>query len=1332
MNNFYEDNENHINNNIDIDNTIVNFKNSNNYKVSDEISSFDINTQNLNIKAEELLKEGEEDILMREKLMFEPQSISLCKIYKHFFEPIDWLFLILAIIGAIGTGASIPAIIYIGADTFSNIGNTGETRNINAPPHILQMIQEMMKQSIHKSMNRQIRRYLITGAVSFICNFLNGCFWLLIGYKCSYNFKKKYFTLILSQEQGWFDSYNTYELSTKVQAQIEQFEQGIGIRVGLVLSGISQFILGFLFAFLSCWKVSLVMVVITPIVVIFYIVLAMILRKGIIMERKIWENAGGMAEEMLYNIKTVASFANFDYELKRFFEKVDIVWRIGLINSYKLGFFNGFIIFFLYLCLFICFIYGRTLIGKDHNPIKGRDLTGGDVFSAGLCTFIGLGTIGLITPNIKGIQESCTAASDYFNLYKRKPQMDFSLSIEKPPISQFRGKIEFRGVNFSYPSDPKQRLILNNINLTFDQGKKIALIGESGCGKSTIVNLIERLYDITGGQLLIDGIEINKYDIKYLRNFIGYVQQEPVLLNTSIRENIIFGRKEYLSSIGNIDELIQNACDDAYCTEFINNLKDGLDYVVGIKGSKLSAGQKQRIAIARAILSKPKILILDEATSSLDNKSEIEVQRALDNISHRNITTIIISHRLSTIKNADYIYVIKNGNVLEQGSHSQLLESKGYYTGLVNSQLTQDEEILNNFEEISKEKIKINRKKTTEEIQFEMRDNAISLSEKDISVRPCAIITELSEYKLDLFLACLGALIVGGLIPVIGFFSAKTIIALNSRYQTIRYDDGLKYSLVFLAFAVIVGIAYWLMSWKFMSLGLTLARIYRKKLMAKYLSFHLSYFDVTKNSPGALLTRMSINTMELGQMLNSILGISIQCGSIFIVGLIIGCCYQYRLILIDYSFIPIIIIFQILRRYLIENSSKRSIEANIEAGGILSECVINTKTIFSFNFQHEAIRMYLQIIDYHKKQFICDAILMGLFMGLGYFCYFASTACVYTAARYYMVDGSMDSEDMTVIMNTVNISMETLVISMGDLGNIKKANVAFRSIYSTLETYSLIPPFKKDNIGKITAVNIKGKIEFKNVYFAYPTRPENIILKDISLTIMPGQNVALVGPSGSGKSTIIQLLNRFYDVEEGKGEILIDDINIKNYNLYELRKKIGLVSQEPSLFRVSPIENVRYGRLTASEEECFEAARKANIMQLFNNDMMNEMIDKDQKREYGKKIESRLEDKKNLISGGEKQRLCIARAFIKNPTILLLDEVTSSLDKDSELEVQKSLDKLSLNRTCISVSHRLNTIENCDQIYFLEKGKILEKGTHQELINLKGKYYTLQKYSNFV
>ena len=240
------------------------------------------------------------------------------------------------------------------------------------------------------------------------------------------------------------------------------------------------------------------------------------------------------------------------------------------------------------------------------------------------------------------------------------------------------------------------------------------------------------------------------------------------------------------------------------------------------------------------------------------------------------------------------------------------METNGYYAGLVKSQFQHNEiEILNKNEEILKGKINVKRS-INEDIQFETRDNAISLSEKDISVRPCAIISELSGYKFDLFLACLGSLIVGLITPVLGFMMSKTIIALNSKYQTIRYDDGLKYSFIFLALAVLIGIGYFLMVWKFMSLGLILAKIYRKKLMKKYLSFHLSYFDVTKNSPGALLTRMSINTMELNQMLSSILGITLQCGCTFIVGIIIGCCFEPRLICINYCFVPVIILLNIL------------------------------------------------------------------------------------------------------------------------------------------------------------------------------------------------------------------------------------------------------------------------------------------------------------------------------------------------------------------------------------------------------------------------------------
>ena len=1288
-----------------------------NHKIMKRKHTSQMDLEKAKREAEQLLREGDPNQIMQDKLMFEKQSVSLPRIYCHLFEPIDWVFLFFAIIGSIGAGVSMPIMSYLTSDVYSDVGNTSENRDTVED-------LEAMKEIVEDSMNDQIKKQLIYGAVSFVCYFCSVCFWSLIGNRCCYNMKKRYFTTILAQEQGWFDSNNAFEFATKVQAQLEQVEQGIGDKVGLVLTMVSQCIVGFVFAFISSWKLTLVMLCVAPIIIFFSMFLMFALRKGIILGRKTWETAGGIAEEMLYNIKTVASFANFEYELRRFYEKVEVVWNIDLVNSCKLGFAVGFIIFFLNLCIFIAFIYGRTLIGKDYNSNKGRDFTGGDVISAAFCTLMGIAGIGMISPNIKTIQESCSAASDYFNLYERKPQMDLSQSTERPPMDSIQGLIEFKGVDFYYPSDPNKRLILNGIDLLFEPGKKVALVGESGCGKSTTVNLIERLYDICGGELLIDGLDIRKYDIRYLRSLIGYVQQEPVLFNSSIRDNLIFGREEQLRAMGDIDQLIQEACDDAYASEFINNLPDGVDYVVGIKGAKLSGGQKQRIAIARAILAKPKILILDEATSALDNKSEKEVQRALDNISQRNVTTVIIAHRLSTIKNADLIYACKGGKVLEQGTHKELLEKGGYYAGLVRSQLAQDEiETQNEKEEIARKKTSIKRRNTDEEVHFERRDKDISLKEKDVKVSICNVVRELGDFKLDIALACLGATILGCLSPVNGLIMAKAINALNSKYQTIRYDDGLKYALIFLAFAFLQGLGNCLMIWKFMSLGQTLARIYRKKLLKKYLSLHLSYFDVNENAPGALLTRMSIDTMELNQMLNSILGVTVQCGVVLIVGLIIGCYYEYRLTLIDFCFVPFIVAANVIRRGMMHGTSKKGVKANVEAGGILSECVINTKTIFSFNFQPQAIRMYLNAIEYIRQQFYRDAFISGFFVALGNFASFAANAAVYAAAKKFILDGSLDSDEMAIALSVVTTCAQGISNGMGNLGNLKKARVAYKSIYSTLDTVSTIPPYQRDNEGKVSAMNIKGKIELRHVYFAYPTRPENVILKDVSLVINPGEQTAFVGYSGSGKSTIIQLLNRFYDVEEGKGEILIDDVNIKDYNLYELRKKIGLVSQEPTLFRISVLENVRYGRLDATDEECIEAAREANIMKFFTKDRINEVIGDNTKK-------AQVGVKKDPVSGGEKQRLAIARAFLKNPTILLLDEATSALDKDSELEVQKSLDKLAANRTSISIAHRLSTIEGCNQIFVLENGRLVEQGTHPELMKLGRKYYTLHKYSD--
>ena len=259
------------------------------------------------------------------------------------------------------------------------------------------------------------------------------------------------------------------------------------------------------------------------------------------------------------------------------------------------------------LVIFVGVIYGRTLVLEEHNSFRGRNLKRGDVTLTFSNMILFINCIGQVANNLQYIQLSLAATSDYFNFLERKPEIDYTNSIEKPPLSEIKGKIEFNNVNFYYPSDLNQKLILNGMNLNLEAGKKIALIGQSGCGKTTVVNLIERLYDITGGEILLDGIDIRKYDIQYLRNLIGYVEQEPVLFNRSIRENLIFGREKYLKELNvDINSLIAKACKDAYVTEFINNLPQGLDYIVGLKGSKLSGGQKQRIAITRAILIKQK------------------------------------------------------------------------------------------------------------------------------------------------------------------------------------------------------------------------------------------------------------------------------------------------------------------------------------------------------------------------------------------------------------------------------------------------------------------------------------------------------------------------------------------------------------------------------------------------------------------------------------------------------------------------------------------------------------------------------------------------------
>ena len=688
------------------------------------------------------------------------------------------------------------------------------------------------------------------------------------------------------------------------------------------------------------------------------------------------------------------------------------------------------------------------------------------------------------------------------------------------------------------------------------------------------------------------------------------------------------------------------------------------------------------------------------------------VQKALDNISKKNITTITIAQKFNTIKNADLIYALKDGKVFEQGKHEELLQKGGYYEKMIRPQLLREE--LDNHDrqdEYIRKMTSIKRVNTDEEVHFERKDEELSKSNDNVVLHPCRIIKILWNIKIRFIFGILVTAIYGALPVLRGYYMGKGTNALNSIYQTVRYNDGLKYSIIYLIVGILHVISYFFFFILLYYLGIYLTKVFRNNLLKKFLSLHMAFFDIDRNSPGSLLSRMAIDTVQLKYSFKLIIGNLFSSVATLITTLIFGVCYEYRMTLITIVFLPFLIILTIIRRFTVQVDSPKSLAAGAEGGRILSECTIGSKTIFSYNFSQEALNIYLDAIDYITQRQYRDNFINGLTISLTTFCNYVFNAVIFALGKKYILNNSLNSDEMTVVQTIISEGFNTIASSMKTIGRIRKAIASLRSVYSILDTESLISPFEKDNIGKLSANKIKGKIEFRHVYFAYPFQPEHVILKDVSFTILPGQKVALVGNSGCGKSSIIQLINRFYDVEEGKGEILIDDVNIKDYNLFELKKKIGFVQQEPSAFKRSNLENIRYGNLEATDEECYEAAKKVNVYNILERDN-----------------EQNLKEKN--LSGGDKQKLAIGRIFLKNPPILLLDEPTSALDKESELEVEKSLEILSQNKTTITIAHRLNTIENCDKIIVFDKGRIKEQGTHDELMKLQKRYYTLHKFAN--
>ena len=483
------------------------------------------------------------------------------------------------------------------------------------------------------------------------------------------------------------------------------------------------FILSMITAFVYGWDLTLVIMTMVPFMIIFGGIAAKVQSSFAEKEMTAYGKAGAVAEEALSAIRTVVAFGGQKKEVERYADNLVGAKKSGILRGTLTGVSGGLMFGIMYMVYALGFWYGIKTIMDDRESEACQACEGIDFECIEECTrysprallvvffsvLIGGFQIGQSAPYAEAFATARSAAAKIYKVIDRVPDIDSSSKEGKKPTA-LEGVIRFENVFFNYPSR-KDVKILQGFNIEIPKGKTVALVGSSGCGKSTCIQLVQRFYDPESGRVTIDGHDIKELNIGWLRDHIGVVGQEPVLFDLTIKENIRLGNESAS------DEDIEKACKQANAFNFIDKLPKGLDTMVGEGGTQMSGGQKQRIAIARALVRNPQILLLDEATSALDTESEKVVQVALDN-AREGRTTIVVAHRLSTIRTADIIVAIDAGQVKEIGTHNELMSNKDLYYNLVMRQMANKEE-----EKSEKEKIYPNLNEEENESQAEEKES---------------------------------------------------------------------------------------------------------------------------------------------------------------------------------------------------------------------------------------------------------------------------------------------------------------------------------------------------------------------------------------------------------------------------------------------------------------------------------------------------------------------------------------------------------------------------------------------------------------------------------
>ena len=854
------------------------------------------------------------------------------------------------------------------------------------------------------------------------------------------------------------------------------------------------------------------------------------------------------------------------------------------------------------------------------------------------------------------------------------------------PASPLVPSIAFADVRFAYPGGRGDAL--DGLSLNVAVGERVGIVGPSGSGKSTIAALLLRLYDPQSGAVRIGNIDLMSLDPEAARAAIAVVRQDTYLFHGTVEDNLRLGKPDATPT-----ELIA-AARAANAHDFIAALPQGYVTVIGERGLRLSGGQRQRLAIARALLRDAPILILDEALSSVDAENEAVIQSALDRLMAGR-TTLILAHRLSSVIDANRILVLNRGRVVESGSHVELMRLNGAYRQLMGAQERGDAALT--FRARPSAKVAESAEVPREERAGNVGDSILRVEHMDWGRTTQALLGFIAPFwrRLAVVIAS-GTSRVAAYIGI-AVVSALIVAALKSGHPTHDLLIGLA------AVAPLAGLLHWFESWQAHAMAYYLLAEMRIALFRKLDALAPGYLLRRRSGDLVALATQDVETIEYFYAHTVGPAIVAIIVPLAVLGALAAFAWPTALVLLPF------LVFAVLAPALLRQRIDRLGAAARAALGELNAHVADT-------IQGLAELVAFQAVDRRRGEFAglirhCHAMRLNVLRDISAQDMQLEMATGLGGLGVALAGGLLAASGQS---DALYVPLLTLLATSAFLPVSEIAHVSrqLADTFASAHRLSAVheePVLVSDGPGTPALPSRDGAaIAIADVSFCYPSTQRQV-LSAVRLDIRPGATVAIVGPSGSGKTTLANLLLRFWDPTVGT--IALEGCDLRQYKLDDLRSRIALVAQDTYLFNDTLRANVALAKPGAGEAEILQALERAAL-----GDFVAALP---------ARLDTKVGERGVQLSGGQRQRVAIARAFLKNAPVLILDEATSHLDAISEAQVRHALTALMRDRTTIVIAHRLSTVRDADLIAVLDAGRLVESGTHSELISRGGLYAEL-------